>query len=290
MSKSNKLPRIINLEISDFIFSFETQSCRISETYKDYLVDDNQMINFCIRNSPSEAKLFRLNSVKDGTDNYNKILLMLTYEKIANCLPKHISFVLHSAVFDIDGVGVAFSAQSGTGKSTHLANWWMYLNGTEKMPEKLKNLLKDKETARTKDETLPDLTIVNGDKPIVRFFDEEFCKEKGLEIPEGTEFGVPYAYGTPWCGKENLGCNMRTKLRHICFIERSETNFVTKIDKNEAVNRIMKQVYMPKDPIALANTLKLVDRLINSCELWIIHCNMEPESAKIAYDAIFKNH
>ena len=118
----------------------------------------------------------------------------------------------------------------------------------------------------------------------------EFCKEKGLEIPEGTEFGVPYAYGTPWCGKENLGCNMRTKLRHICFIERSETNFVTKIDKNEAVNRIMKQVYMPKDPVALSKTLGLVDRLINSCELWIIHCNMEPESAKIAYDAIFKNH
>jgi len=210
--------------------------------------------------------------------------------KFADIVPIYNAFLLHSVCIDIDGVGVAFSAQSGTGKSTHLANWWRYLNGTENMPESLKNLLKDKETASEKDETLPDLTIVNGDKPIVRFFDEEFCKEKDLEIPEGTEFGVPYAYGTPWCGKENLGCNMRTKLKHICFIERSETNFVTKIDKNEAVNRIMKQVYMPKDPVALSKTLGLVDRLINSCELWIIHCNMEPESAKIAYDAIFKNH
>lgn len=210
--------------------------------------------------------------------------------KISEWLPTSNSFLLHSVCVDIDGAGVAFSALSGTGKSTHLANWWRYLNGTENMPESLKNLIKDKETVRAKDATLPDLTIVNGDKPIVRFFDEDFCKEKGLEIPEGTEFGVPYAYGTPWCGKERLGTNMRTPLKHICFIERSDKNYVTKIDKNEAVNRIMKQVYMPKDPVALANTLKLVNRLINSCKLWIIHCNMEPESAKIAYEAIFKNH
>lgn len=26
--------------------------------------------------------------------------------------------------------------------------------------------------------------------------------------------------------------------------------------------------------------------LINICDLWIIHCNMEPESAKIAYETI----
>ena len=210
--------------------------------------------------------------------------------EIAEILPTLNGFLLHSATFDVAGIGVALSALSGTGKTTHLANWWMYLNGTEDMPECFKaSMTKNQIRIENEGNNTPSLTIVNGDKPIVRFFDEEFCKEKGLEIPEGTEFGVPYAYGTPWCGKENLGCNMRTKLKHICFIERSESNFVTKIDKNEAVNRIMKQVYMPKDPIALANTLKLVDRLINSCELWIIHCNMEPESAKIAYDAIFNN-
>ena len=277
----------------------------------------NKVGDFKIQIMPDfdiKTTVFNVFNAADKKDNFKKIVVpvqkALLYEEIEKSIPSigrgqilrsyvlrgiseqmpiYRSFLLHSVCIDIEGTGVVFSAPSGTGKSTHLANWWRYLNGTEKMPEKLKNLLKDKETVRAKDETLPDLTVVNGDKPIVRFFDEEFCKEKGLEIPEGTEFGVPYAYGTPWCGKENLGCNMRTKLKHICFIERSETNFVTKIDKNEAVNRIMKQVYMPKDPIALANTLKLVDRLINSCELWIIHCNMEPESAKIAYDAIFNN-
>lgn len=211
--------------------------------------------------------------------------------KMSDLIVGYNSFLLHSVCLDIDGTGVAFSAQSGTGKSTHLANWYAYINGEENMPEALKALRNKKSDLRidSKNEK-PKLTIVNGDKPIVRFFDKEFCNKNGLEIPQGTEFGVPYAYGTPWNGKEKLGCNMRTKLRHICFIERSETNFVTKIDKKDAVERILKQVYIPKDPTALAQTFKLVDRLINFCELWIIHCNMEPESAKIAYDAIFKNH
>ena len=182
--------------------------------------------------------------------------------KLSERLPLNASFLLHSACFDVDGEGVAFCALSGTGKTTQMLNW--------------QELLGDK------------MTVVNGDKPIVRFFDKDFCEKNNLDIPDGTKLGVPYAYGTPWNGKEGLGTNMRTELKHICFIERSETNFVTKPTKSEAVGRIMKQVYMPKDPVALANTLHLVDRLIDSCELWIIHCNMEPESAKVAYDAIFE--
>ena len=181
--------------------------------------------------------------------------------QIAEIIPNYNGFVFHSACFDVNGTGVAFSAQSGTGKTTQMLNWQKFLG--------------DK------------MTVVNGDKPIVRFFDEDFCKEHNLNIPEGTELGVPYAYGTPWRGKECLGCDMRTPLKHICFIERSDTNYVTKPDKSEAITRIMKQVYIPSDPIALSNTLSLVNRLISSCDLWVIHCNMDPESAEVAYKAIF---
>ena len=117
------------------------------------------------------------------------------------------------------------------------------------------------------------MAIVNGDKPIVRFFDDE---------PE-----IPYAYGTPWNGKEKLGCNMRTPLKHICFIERSETNFVEPLEKEVAINRIFNQVYMPKDSVALSSTMQLVDRLLSNCKLWIIHCNMDISAAQTAYNTIF---
>ena len=117
------------------------------------------------------------------------------------------------------------------------------------------------------------MTIVNGDKPIVRFFEDE---------PN-----VPYAYGTPWNGKERLGCNMRTPVKHICFIERSETNYVEKMKPSEIIDLIFNQVYMPKDPIAVANTMQLINRFINCCSIWKIHCNMDISAAEVAYNTIF---
>ena len=174
--------------------------------------------------------------------------LALILRKISEWLPLHNAFVLHSACFDVDGVGVAFAAHSGTGKTTHMNLW--------------QQLLGDK------------MIVVNGDKPIVRFFDDE---------PES-----PYACGTPWKGKEGMGCNMRTKLKHICFIERSETNYVEKVQNQDVIDRIFNQVYMPKDPVALINTMNLIDRLLSCTNLWIIHCNMESEAAQIAYNTIFE--
>ncbi len=171
------------------------------------------------------------------------------HRKLAEALPGKNAFVFHSAVFDVEGIGVALAAHSGTGKTTHMNRWQSYLG--------------DK------------MTVVNGDKPIVRFFDSE---------PE-----IPYAYGTPWMGKENLGCNMRTPLKHICFIERSDDNFVERIDKDSAVNRIMNQVYMPRDPAAVMKTMQLADRLLSCCKLWIIHCNMDDNAGEIAYKLIFEN-
>ena len=174
---------------------------------------------------------------------------MVLFRKLGELLPERNAFVLHSACFDVDGVGVAFAAHSGTGKTTHM-NLWQKLLGDR-------------------------MVIVNGDKPIVRFFDDE---------PE-----TPYAYGTPWNGKEHLGCNMRTKLKHICFIERSETNFVKKIEKSDAIEHIIKQVYMPQNTVAVVKTMELIDRLLSCCNLWKIHCNMEDEAAEIAYNTIFSD-
>lgn len=170
------------------------------------------------------------------------------YRKLGEELPFFDAFILHSATFDIDGTGISFAARSGTGKSTHMLNWQKYMG--------------DK------------MVVVNGDKPIIRFFDDE---------PE-----TPYAYGTPWNGKESLGTNMRTQLKNICFIERSKTNYVEKVEKEDVIDRFLNQVYIPKNKDSLMNTMQLANRLLSCCDLWIIHCNMDIESAEVAYKAIFK--
>ena len=168
------------------------------------------------------------------------------HRRLAEWLPLQNAFVLHSAVFDVEGTGIALAAISGTGKTTHLMLWQKLLG--EKM------------------------TVINGDKPIVRFFDDQ---------------PYPFAYGTPWKGKEKLGNRARTPLKHICLITRAAQNSVRPLEKSEAVSRLLTQVYMPADPKALLATIELTNRIISCCSLWEICCNMEQEAAKVAYEGIF---
>ncbi len=238
---------IVKCKIADFMVLFKHDMKYFDRFLRDYLFDfDKLEITLSIS---KEEGIYEANFSDELTfDSYPAFFKRIAFfRKLAEVLPNFNAFVLHSACFDVDGVGVAFAAHSGTGKTTHMGLW--------------QKLLGDK------------MVVVNGDKPIVRFFDDE---------PE-----TPYAYGTPWNGKERLGCNMRTKLQHICFIERSKTNYVERIEKKDAIDRIFNQVYMPKDPIAVMNTMQLIDRLLSCCKLWTIHCNMEDEAAEIAYDAIF---
>lgn len=113
------------------------------------------------------------------------------------------------------------------------------------------------------------MVAINGDKPIIRF--------NGV---------VPFAYGTPWRGKEGFGKNMSAPLTNICFIERSETNFVEKISKNEALDRIFNQILLPNDPLGSIKTLQMVDRLLEVCDLWVINCNMDSDAPIVAYNSI----
>lgn len=118
-----------------------------------------------------------------------------------------------------------------------------------------------------------DMVIINGDKPIIRFVND-----------------VPFAYGTPWAGKEGIQVNDKVELTDICFIERAEHNSTTLIEnKSEYFNLFMNQVLRPADPIAAINTLELLDKLISICNFWSIKCNIDPNAAQIAYKAIFNN-
>lgn len=233
------------LKIADFKIKYEKKDIINSPLFSSYLYKTNKP-DFKV--VTTDVEIEKDYSAYDINISKYRTAINLLHRKIAEMLPLHNAFVLHSAVFDVDGTGVALAAHSGTGKTTHMLLW--------------QKLLGDR------------LKIVNGDKPIVRFFDEE---------PH-----IPYAYGTPWNGKERLGCNMRTPLKHLCFIERAEKNSCEKMGKQEAVNLIFNQVYMPKDSAAAVETMKLINRLISSCRLWKIKCNMDIEAAETAYNKIFE--
>lgn len=229
--------------IADFKWEIEEKFDTVREKAKDYL-DNFDVADFTVSADDNDLEYELSLSEFPFEKPYLEYIAVL--RKISEILPFHNAFVLHGASFDVEGTGVALLAKSGTGKTTHLSRW--------------KNFLSDK------------MTVVNGDKPIVRFESDKIT-----------------AYGTPWCGKENLGCNTKTSLKHICFIERSKTNYAEKITKDEALPKIFNQVYMPtKDSEAVTKTMSLIDRLLLGCELWVIHCNMDENAGEIAYNSIFK--
>lgn len=111
--------------------------------------------------------------------------------------------------------------------------------------------------------------MVNDDKPMLRINDS----------------GV-IACGTPYNGKHGLGCNMSVPLKAICILTRGEKNSIVRIDKTGAYAMLLQQVYRPQDPVQMAKTLKLVDRMAASVELYRLACNMDIEAAEVAYNTM----
>ena len=196
------------------------------------------------------------------------------YRKICTRMLDYDAFLLHAAVVSYEGRGFAFAAKSGTGKSTHVAQWMRALGG--------------------------DVTVVNGDKPILRWRSGEAVETKGAGAPSETPGGEAapaacdqlagefIAYGTPYCGKENWGQNTSVPLHAVCFIERCEPGESDRLarleDDGEIIARIMNQILMPNDPVLAARQLDLLDRLVSSVPFYVLRCTPTPA----AFDAAFQ--
>ncbi len=166
------------------------------------------------------------------------------FRKFADVLPDYDAVVFHSVFVSVEDRGIAFTARSGTGKSTHMLLW--------------KELLGEK------------MTVINGDKPIIRFID-----------------GDMFGYGTPWNGKEHLFTTGRAPLTDICIIERSDVNETLPMSVEEGAIELMQQIHTPEDPTQLMKTMQLADKIAKRCRFWKIRCNMDIEAAEVAYNAIF---
>ena len=117
-----------------------------------------------------------------------------------------------------------------------------------------------------------DVHYLNGDKPIIRIVD-----------------GQPYAYGTPWQGKENYGVNERAPVGAVYFLERAEQNSAEKTTAEESAIKFVTQMFVPKEAIAAAKTLSVADAVLCSVKLFNLRCNMQPEAARMAKAALTEN-
>lgn len=114
--------------------------------------------------------------------------------------------------------------------------------------------------------------MINDDKPLLHI------AENGATV-----------YGTPWNGKHRLGINGSAPVRAICILERGAQNRIERIDPKTAYPVLLQQTYRPASAEALQKTLTLLDRLMRVTALYRLRCNMEPEAARVSYEAMKEN-
>ncbi len=230
-------------KIADFIIDFKTPSLYLKKFLDEYQYDGIPQFTITV----TEEEIKAAQSIGAITANALQGEINAIQQKLITLIPLYNAFFFHASLIEVDGLGIAFTALSGTGKTTHTLLW--------------QKLLDNK------------MQIINGDKPIIRFID-----------------GIPYGYGTPWCGKEHFGINKKVPIKHLCFIERSEKNSCEKITSKDTLKNIFSQIFIPKEPAAALKTLELLDKLLNSVEIWVIKCNTDISAAKTAYNSIFKEN
>lgn len=238
-----------NIKIADIDIEINTLYPDTKQLCKDYLCENKGI--FSISTNKEDIEYERKKSFQEAiyeglvpyeySDGYLETIAV--YRKIANKLIEHSIIVFHGAVIEVDNKGYLFTAKSGTGKTTHI-NLWV-------------DKFKDK------------CTIVNGDKPLLKF------KEDGV-----------YAYGTPWCGKENLNTNTSVKLKGICILNRGDINTITKIEFKEALDILLQQTNRPINPALMIKTLSLVNLFKGKVDLYKLFCNMDKEAADVSYEGM----
>lgn len=116
-----------------------------------------------------------------------------------------------------------------------------------------------------------DAYILNDDKPAILFIDNKL-----------------YASGTPFSGKCDLSKNEIVPLQGICFIERSENNWIKPLDKKQAIFEILNQterIPYQEDTLLI---LDLIDKVVSNAKIYKMGCNISSEAVDTSYNEMKK--
>lgn len=155
--------------------------------------------------------------------------------------------LLHSSCVVVDGYAYAFSADPGTGKSTHTDLWLKHFG----------------ERAY----------ILNDDKPALRIID-----------------GTVYACGTPWSGKYDYSVPKLVPLAGICFLQRSETNWIKKAETTKAVYNIFSQTSRKLSSEKMEKLFDVLEEIFSKVPIYDFGCNISDEAVSVSYNAMKQNH
>lgn len=114
-----------------------------------------------------------------------------------------------------------------------------------------------------------DVVMINDDRPFLK-----------------VEDGHVTAYGSPWRGKEKLGCNMSAPVEAICSISQGSENTIREATPDEMFPIFYQQSLRPFDKEGTENYLHTLDVLTRSVRLYKLECNMSLEAARLSYETM----
>jgi len=136
------------------MFTVELAKLRINVTNKYPLVEEmcreylsDGAPQFSVETTDALLAAERSSAEENFSDGYLETLSV--YRQIGDLIPLWDGILFHGAVIEYKGGAYAFTAKSGTGKTTHITHWRKAF-GKEVLP-------------------------INGDKPILRFIDGALC-------------------------------------------------------------------------------------------------------------------
>lgn len=111
--------------------------------------------------------------------------------------------------------------------------------------------------------------VINGDKPVVRLI--ENC---------------PIIFGSPWCGKENYGENINSKLKAIIILQRSPVDKMKLVQTKDYIQEIFKQLYIPENNNDVLLTLDLVNEVFKQVPVYKLECTKEETAFLTSFKAL----
>ena len=114
------------------------------------------------------------------------------------------------------------------------------------------------------------VNIINGDKPLIKL----------------TEDGV-YAYGSPWKGKEKIGTNKCVKLFGICYLQRSQSNFIEQVEfDTKSLAWLLEQTQIKGLESSITKRIRWFKNATIYVSLYNLKCNISDEAVEVAYNGM----
>lgn len=248
-------PRRFTVELSGIGFLIEARCDDVLQLCRGYLSDGPAKRRVCVSRADIDEERAK-GLPREWPDGYLETLA--AYRKIAELLPARDRLLVHGAAVAVADRAYLFCAPSGTGKTTHVRLWRERLGAA--------------------------VAVVNGDKPIVHVPPTS----AGGPGPQGGLGPEPIVFGTPWAGKEGWQRNMSAPLAGICFLGRAEpgASRIRSLEPARALDRALRQVYLPADAAAAARTLELLDALLGRTPLFELACDMSEDAVRCSFEGL----